>query len=216
MPTITSVQLLDTLNWRYATKSFDPDRQIPADTWAALEQSLVLTPSSYGLQPWKFLVITDKPLRESLVPHAWKQRQVAECSHLVVMCVKKTMTDADVDRFIERMAEVRGGTPESLARFRNIVIGDVVTGERSRWIGEWASRQAYIALGQFMLGAALLGVDTCPMEGFVPPKFDELLGLANEGLTTAVLCPAGYRSSGDRYAALPKVRFRAADVIEHR
>lgn len=216
MPPITSVQLLETLNWRYATKSFDPDRQIPADTWAALEQSLVLTPSSYGLQPWKFLVITDLALRESLVPHAWRQRQVADCSHLVVMCVKKTMTDADVDRFIERMAEVRGGTPESLARFRNIVIGDVVTGERSRWIGEWACRQAYIALGQFMLSAALLGVDTCPMEGFVPPKFDELLGLASEGLTTAVLCPAGYRSADDRYAALPKVRFRATDVIERR
>lgn len=216
MTPIPAPQLLDALTWRYATKVFDPGRRIAAETWTALEQSLVLTPSSYGLQPWKFLVITDRALRESLVPHAWKQRQVADCSHLVVMCVKKKMTDADVDRFIERMAEVRGGTPESLARFRSIVIGDVVTGERSRRVGEWAARQAYIALGQFMACAALLGVDTCPMEGFLAEKFDEILGLEPEGLTTAVLCPAGYRSAADKYASLPKVRFKAESVVEHR
>jgi len=216
MTPITSTQLLDALNWRYATKCFDPERRIPADTWAALEESLVLTPSSYGLQPWKFLVITDKSLRESLVPHAWKQRQVADCSHLLVMTVKRKMSEADVDRFIHRMAEVRGGTPDALAGFRKMMIGDVVNGERGQWATEWACRQAYIALGQFMASAALLGIDTCPMEGFIAPKFDELLHLADEGLTTAVLCPAGYRSAADRHATLPKVRFKPADVIEHR
>ncbi len=216
MSPIPSSQLLDALNWRYATKSFDPGRKIPDDTWAALEESLVLTPSSYGLQPWKFLVITDKPLRESLVPHAWRQRQVADCSHLVVMAVKRKMTEADIDRFIHRIAEVRGGTADALAGFKKMMVDDVVTGERGRWAAEWAARQAYIALGQFMTGAALLGIDTCPMEGFEPQKFDEILQLAGEGLTTAVLCPAGYRSADDRHATLPKVRFKAADVIEHR
>ena len=215
MSPIDTSQLLDALNWRYATKVFDPARKIPADTWAALEQSLVLTPSSYGLQPWKFLVITDKDLRESLVPHAWRQRQVADCSHLVVMTVRRKMAEADVDRSIHRIAEVRGGTPDALARFRDMMIGDVVTGERSQG-AEWAVRQVYIALGQFMASAALLGIDTCPMEGFVPEKFDEVLHLADQGLTTAVLCPAGYRSATDRYATLPKVRFKAEDVIEHR
>jgi nitroreductase len=217
MTAIPPYQLLDALNWRYATKVFDPNRKIPSDIWTALEQSLVLTPSSYGLQPWKFLVITDKALRESLVPHAWKQRQVADCSHLVVMCVNKSMTEADVDKFIHRMVEVRGGTADSLAGFKKVMLGDVVNGERGgQWATEWAARQAYIALGQFMVSAALLGVDTCPMEGFVPPKFDEVLGLDAHGLTTAVLCPAGYRSENDRYAGLPKVRFATHDVIEHR
>jgi nitroreductase len=216
MTPISTTQLLDALNWRYATKAFDPDKKIPAETWAALEQSLVLTPSSYGLQPWKFLVITDRALRESLVPHAWSQRQVADASHLVVMCVRRTMSEADVDRFIHRLAEVRGGTSDALAGFKKMMVGDVVHGERSKWAAEWAARQAYIALGQFMAACALLGVDTCPMEGFVPRKFDEALKLADEGLTAVVLCPAGYRAAGDAYATLPKVRFKREDVIEHR
>lgn len=216
MTPIPTSQLLDALNWRYATKAFDAQKKIPADVWAALEKSLVLTPSSYGLQPWKFLVLTDKTLRESLVPHAWNQRQVADCSHLVVMCVKKTLTEADVDKFIHRIVEVRGGTADSMAGYKKMIAGDVIQGERGKWVAEWAARQAYIALGQFMAAAALLGVDTCPMEGFVPTKFDEILGLEAPGLTAAVLCPAGYRSENDRYAGLPKVRYAAHDVIEHR
>jgi nitroreductase len=216
MTPINTYQLLDALNWRYATKAFDPHKKIPENIWTALEQSLVLTPSSYGLQPWKFLVVTDKALRESLVPHAWRQRQVADCSHLVVMCVKKAMTEVDIDKFLHRMVEVRGGTADALAGFKKVMVGDIVTGERGKWITEWAARQAYIALGQFMASAALLGVDTCPMEGFVPPKFDDVLELDKHGLTTAVLCPAGYRSEDDRYAALPKVRFATHDVVEHR
>lgn len=216
MTPIPDSQLLDALNWRYATKVFDAQKKIPAGTWSALEQSLVLTPSSYGLQPWKFLVITDKALRESLVPHAWNQRQVADASHLVVMAVKKSVTEADVDKFIHRIVEVRGGAADALAGYKKIIMGDVVQGERGKWAAEWAARQAYIALGQFMAAAALLGVDTCPMEGFVPTKFDEILGLEAQGLTAAVLCPAGYRSENDRFASLPKVRFAEGDVIEHR
>ncbi len=208
--------LLTALNWRYATKVFDPTKKIPADLWAALEESLVLTPSSYGLQPWKFFVVQDPALREQLVPHSWNQRQVADCSHLVVMAVKRTMTEADIDASLLRIAEVRGGTPDSLASFRQMLIDDVVTGERSKYITTWAKMQAYIALGQFMTSTALLGIDTCPMEGFSAEKYDELLGLEAMGLTTAVLCPAGYRSADDRYAVLPKVRFKSSDVIEYR
>jgi nitroreductase len=216
MTPISTSQLLEALQWRYATKSFDPNKKIPADVWEALEHSLVLTPSSYGLQPWKFLVIADPALRESLLPHAWRQRQVVDCSHLVVMAVKSKMSEADVDRFLHRIAEIRGGTPDALLGYKKVILGDIVHGERGDAVMEWASRQAYIALGQFMAACALLGVDTCPMEGFVPQKFDEVLGLAEQGLTTCVLCPAGYRSEADRYAGLPKVRFKHDDMIERR
>ena len=213
---MTPTELLTALNWRYATKVFNSTKKIPDDTWSALEESLVLTPSSYGLQPWKFIIIQDRELREQLVPHTWRQRQVADCSHLVVMATKRTMTEADIDANLMRIAEVRGGTPDALAGFRKMLIGDVITGERSQYITVWAKMQAYIALGQFMAAAALLGVDTCPMEGFIPEKYDEILGLEALGLTTAVLCPVGYRSADDRYASLPKVRFKNSDVIEHR
>lgn len=210
---MTHSELITALNWRYATKVFDPAKKIPADTWAALEESLVLTPSSFGLQPWKFIVIENQELREQLVPHSWRQRQVADCSHLVVMAVKKALSLDDIDAFITRMAEVRGGTADSLAGFRKMVAG---TQEQGYMTQEWAKMQAYIALGQFMTACALLGIDTCPMEGFVAAKYDEILGLGAQGLTAAVLCPVGYRHPDDRYANLPKVRFKNSDVIEHR
>jgi nitroreductase len=201
------------LQWRYATKVFDPARKIPSDVWSILEESLVLTPSSFGLQPWKFLVIQDPELREKLVPHAWNQRQVADSSHLVVMAVKTSFSEADIDAFIARMIEVRGGSADALAGFRKMLTGTLAQGYMTE---EWAKKQAYIALGQFMAACALLRIDTCPMEGFVPAKFDEVLGLQDQGLTAAVLCPAGYRHADDRYASLPKVRFTLPDVIQHR
>ncbi len=207
----TPAAILEALHFRYATKQFDPDRKIDAETWSALEQSLILTPSSFGLQPWKFIVITDAGLREQLVSHSWRQRQVADCSHLIVMAVQKSVDEAYIDRFVARIAEVRGVTAESLAGYRGMMTGSI-----GMMSPEWAARQAYIALGQFMLAAALLGIDTCPMEGFLPAKYDELLGLEARGLTTAVLCPAGYRAAGDKYADVAKVRFAADDVIERR
>lgn len=208
--------ILSALNWRYACKVFDPAKKIPAETWAKLEESLLLTPSSFGLQPWKFIVIQDKELREKLVPHAWNQRQVADCSHLVIMTVPKALSVDYVDANIARMVEVRGGSADGLLSFRKMVIGFRDGLEAKGGLEQWAKLQSYIALGQFMLAAALLSLDTCPMEGFVPAKFDEVLGLEKEGLTTAVLCPVGYRNADDRYAGLPKVRFEAKDVIEHR
>jgi len=210
---MTTAELLTALNWRYATKVFDATKKIPAETWTALEESLVLTPSSYGLQPWKFLIIQSQELREQLVPHTWNQRQVADCSHLVVMATKHTMSEAEIDANIMRIAEVRGGTPDSLAGFRKMLTGSLQQGYMTT---QWAKMQAYIALGQFMAAAALLNIDTCPMEGFVPEKYDEILDLKAQGFTTAVLCPAGYRHADDRYATLPKVRFKNSDVIEHR
>jgi nitroreductase len=211
MSRITASDVLVALRFRYATKLFDPARKIDPATWSALEESLILTPSSFGLQPWKFIVITDTELRESLVPHSWNQRQVADCSHLVVMAVRRSMDLPYLQMHIARVSEVRGVPAASLAGYLKML-----TGSAEAMNADWAAKQAYIALGQFMLAAALLGIDTCPMEGFVAEKYDEVLGLQERGLTTAVLCPAGYRATGDRYAESPKVRWSAADVIEHR
>ena len=213
---MTPSDIVSSLNWRYACKVFDAAKKIPAETWSSLEESLVLTPSSFGMQPWKFLIIQDPELREQLVPHAWNQRQVADCSHLVVMTTFREMPEDHIDTNIRRMMEVRGGTPEALIGFRNMVAGFRQSGQEKGWLGDWAKQQSYIALGQFMLAAALLKIDTCPMEGFVASKFDEILGLTGGAYTTAVLCPAGYRSEDDKYAVLPKVRFSLGDVIEHR
>ncbi len=206
--------LLECLNWRYATKKFDPNQIIPDVTWQTLCEALVLTPSSYGLQPWKFWVITNQKLKEELKPLSWNQAQVTDCSHFVVFTIKKNLTADDVDRFVERTAEVRGITAESIAAYRNIMVGDVIDGSRSLIVNEWATRQVYIALGNFMTSAALLGVDTCPMEGIEPANYDRLLGLSSMGYATVVACAAGYRAKDDKYAELAKVRFPMSEVIE--
>ena len=216
MKPLAAPSLLDALHWRYATKLFDPARRIPADQWTALEQSLVLTPSSYGLQPWKFIVVTDPAVKAKLRPVSWNQSQIEDCSHLVVFLAKEDITEGDLDRFIARSAEVRGVLPESLAGYRGYMLGDLVKGPRHAVIAEWAARQVYIALGQFMACAALLGIDTCPMEGLEPAKYDEILGLKGSGYRTLAACPAGYRSPEDKYARLSKVRYETGDVIEQR
>ncbi|MEG5171751.1 NAD(P)H-dependent oxidoreductase [Microcoleus sp. B3-D7] len=211
---ITTTDLLENLKWRYATKQFDPAKKIAPEIWTALEDALVLTPSSYGLQPWKFLIITSSELKEQLKPHSWNQSQVTDCSHYVVFAIKKNLTAEDVDRFLARTVELRGGTVEAMAGYRNLIVSDLVDGARSFNINQWSTRQTYIALGNFMTCAALLGVDTCPMEGIEPVNYDRLLGLSAKGFTTVVACAAGYRSEADKYASLAKVRFPKSEILE--
>jgi nitroreductase len=211
--TINRDRLIGQLNWRYATKQFDLQRKIDAADWAALEESLLLTPSSFGLQPWKFVVVTDLALRQKLVPASWGQTQVAEASHLVVFAIKKNLTEQDVDNYLDRIAEVRGVSRESLNGFRDMLVGGIIKGMDDPTRKAWAARQVYIALGNFLNSAALLGIDACPMEGIQADKYDEILGLDKQGLSAVVVAAAGYRASKDPYAALKKVRFPKEEVF---
>lgn len=215
MDPIKSEKLLEALNWRYATKKFDNTKKIDGNTWNALEKSLILTPSSYGLQPWKFLVVTDKNIMQKLTPVSWGQKQVEDCSHLVVISVKEKVDEEHVDQFIASVAKSRGVEASTMAEYKKMMMGDVVNGPRSKVAFEWAARQAYIALGNFMTSCALVGVDTCPMEGIDPVKYDEILGLSNTGWRTVVACPAGYRATDDKYSLAPKSRFEDSVVIKH-
>jgi nitroreductase len=215
MTTIPTSQLLDALNWRYATKKFDSVRKIPGATWTALEESLVLTPSSFGAQPWKFIVVNNPELRAKLVPASWGQTQVVDASHLIVLAFKKDLDEAHITRYMQRTAEVRGTTVESMDPFKKIIMGSLDGARAKGFLDVWQSRQVYIALGQFMTAAALLGIDTCPMEGIDPAKYDEILGLTGTGYTTLCACPAGYRAADDKYATTPKVRFPKSEVVVH-
>src|SRR5262245_31659550 len=160
--------LVGALEWRYAVKKFDAARRIPAATWDALEKALVLTPSSWGLQPWRFVVVEDAAVKERLVAASWNQRQVADASHVVVFAVEREVTAALVERHIARTAEVRGVAPATLDGFRKVLLSFVATPKEKLDLRHWAALQAYIALGNFMTAAAVLGVDACPMEGIVP------------------------------------------------
>jgi len=214
MNPVSKESLLEALQWRYATKQFDPNQLIGDDLWAVLEQSLVLAPSSFGLQPWKFVVVTDLAVKAKLVEVSWNQAQPRDASHFVVFAVRQDIGDEHLDRYMARTAEMRGVSVEDMAGFRNVIKGALDGARTKGTLDEWQIRQIYIALGQFMASAALVGVDTCPMEGIVPAKYDEILGLKGTGWMTVVACAAGYRSADDKYATTPKVRFPTDEVIE--
>ena len=215
MIAITPATLLAQLNWRYAVKKFDATRKIAPELWSTLEQALVLTPSSFGLQPWKFIVVTDAAVKQQLVPVSWGQTQPADCSHHIVFAVRKALAEKDVDQFIGSIVATRGGTAESLKGYRDMMAGFAGKAAKEGWLREWAIRQVYIALGNLMTSAAVLGVDTCPMEGIEPAAYDKILGLVGTEFETVVACAAGYRAADDNYAQLAKVRVAASEVIEH-
>jgi nitroreductase len=204
--------LLDALHWRYATKRFDPTRRIPGEVWQILEQSLVLTPSSFGLQPWKFLIIEDPDVRTRLRAASWGQPQVTDASHYLVLTARTAITPADIDDWTSRLSEVQGTPSEALAPLRKVITGFTAAMTPDALLA-WNIRQVYIALGQLMTAAALLGIDACPMEGIDPAAYDAVLGLSGGEHTTAVGCALGYRAADDRHAGLPKARFPAARVI---
>jgi nitroreductase len=207
--------LLQQLHWRYATKKFAPNKKIPPEIWKSLEQSLVLAPSSFGLQPWKFIVVSDREIRQKLLEHSWNQTQVVDASHLVVLAIKKDINAEDVDRYLQSMSEIRQVPLEGLQGLSNVIKGFL---EKPPYLldrNDWASRQVYLALGQFMTSAAMLGIDTCPMEGINPAGYDEILGLPAQGYACVVVCPAGYRAEDDKYAVMPKVRFPTQEVVQY-
>lgn len=201
------------LDWRYATKKFDPDRVIPADQWALLEQSLVLAPSSYGLQPWKFFVISRPALREQLPDACWGQLQPRDCSHFVVIAARRNADPDFVSRYINSIAETRGVSAESLQSTSQAILGKL------QRMGDnhlpWTARQCYIPLGFILQAAALLQIDSCPMEGIIPERLDPLLGIQDSDWTSVVACALGYRAADDAAAGQARVRFPAAEIVQH-
>lgn len=212
--TISNSQLIGALNWRYAVKQFDSAKKIPADTWAALEEALVLSASSFGLQPYRFLVIADPMMRLKLLPHSWGQNQVVDASHYVVFAGRTAMTREDIDTFIQLTATTRGQTSESLKGLHGMMSGSLLNDQFQAKARHWSAAQAYIALGNLLTSAALLGVDACPMEGFVPAEYDKVLDLSAQGYASVVCCALGYRASTDKYAALKKVRPAKAELVK--
>lgn len=201
--------IIESLKWRYAVKSFDPEKKISEEKLVELMETIRLSPSSYGVQPWKFVIIKNPELRAKIKGVAYGQDQVVSASHLIVFAVDKNFS---VERFVNSVAEKRGVPADSLKDYRGMIEGflsSLSDGEKM----EWATRQVYLALGIALASAAVMEIDACPMEGFDPKAVDEILGFEKLGLESRVLLPIGYRSADDKHAFLPKVRYPREEVF---
>ncbi len=171
-----------------------------------------LSASSYGLQPFKIIVVKDVAIREKLKDSAWNQPQVTDASHLVVFAAKKTMEEKDVQEYITLIAKERNIPVDTLNGYRDMMLG-FVKGNKPEFLAEWTKKQAYIALGTLLETAALLNIDACPMEGFDASRFDLILELDKIGLSSAMICALGYRASDDESAKYKKVRFPTSSLV---
>jgi nitroreductase len=200
------------LRARYATKQFDPTRKLDPAAWEALKESLVLAPSSFGLQPWRFLIVNNAETRSQLREVSWNQPQITDADRLVVITTRTDLTTEDIDRWMHCLAAAHGKSHEDLAPYRGMIEGFSSAMDTAAK-QDWNTRQCYIALGQLMTSAAVIGIDTCPLEGIDKAAYNRILALEGTGYTTAVACAIGYRSEEDAYAAAPKARFAQGDVI---
>jgi len=211
---ITKAEILQSLNWRYAVKKYDPAKKVSDDDWAFLEEAMTLAPSSMGLQPYRFIVITDEATKQRLSPVAYDQPQIVDASHIVVFTYKKTYDEQDAEHFIERIAEVRGQDRESLAAYEQSVKTSTQKASAGGYLETWNSRQAYIAMGFLLETAALLGIDATPMEGFDAAAVNEVLGLHD--YSAVAIVALGYRDeANDWLAGLKKVRLPRHEIVQH-
>ena len=208
-------ELINTLQWRYATKKMDPAKAVPEESVARILEAIRLTATSSGLQPFEVIVVTNPELREQIKPHAWNQPQITECSHLLVFAAWDNYTAERINMMFDLVNDERGFKSEGWENYRQMLL-DSYTKRDAETNFQHAARQAYIGLGTALIAAAEEKVDCTPMEGFDPAKVDEILKLRERGLRSVLLLPLGYRATeGDWLADLKKVR-RARDefVIE--
>ncbi|MDT0688850.1 NAD(P)H-dependent oxidoreductase [Salegentibacter sp. F188] len=204
---------IEDLEWRYATKKFDNTKKINSEDLDKILKSIQLSASSYGMQPYKVIVIDDPQIKEKLKPAAWGQPQITDSSHLVVFANYKTIDEKYVDSYIENISQIRHIAVDNLAGLKDKLINSI-TKLPAEDQNTWAQKQAYLALGNLLSAAASYKIDTCPMEGFDAAKFDEILGLQEKGMTTAVIATLGHRSEEDPAQDAKKVRKSEEQLFE--
>ncbi|MCT4628746.1 NAD(P)H-dependent oxidoreductase [Winogradskyella sp.] len=206
------MSIIDKLKWRYATKKFDASKTLSKDQLQIIKEAFNLTALSFGLQTLKMVIVEDKEIREQLIEHSYGQRQVADASHLLILCIKNDINDSDVDEHFNTVKNVRN-TPDSILEpFKNGMKTTINNMSLDKKV-DWATRQAYIALGNLMTVCAVEGIDGCPMEGFVPTEVDKVLNLDKYGLQSVLMLPIGYRAKDDMFAELKKVRKPISETI---
>ncbi|MEH6748527.1 MAG: NAD(P)H-dependent oxidoreductase [Maribacter arcticus] len=206
--------VLDKLNWRYATKVFDNSKKVSKEDLNILLDAARLSASSYGLQPYHFFVIEDNEVRSKLRKASWNQSQITDASYLLVLANKPTFNDSLVDNYIDNIVEIRGVSKKDVEGYSQMIKGALL-GLPDEQKKSWTSDQTYIALGNLMTIAAEMEIDTCPMEGFDKAQYNEILGLNDKNLNASVVLAVGYRADNDETQNYPKVRYSREQIITH-
>lgn len=204
--------LLEALKWRYATKKFDANRILSDDKITVLKEAFNLTASSFGLQPVRLLIVQNQEIQDELVALSMNQQQVADASHVLVFCIEKNIDSSYIESYFKNVQETRKTPDEILKPFKEYLYGHFKN-ETSDNITSWATKQAYLAMGNLLTACALEKIDACPMEGFDPVGYNTLLNLEDKGLSSVLVMPVGYRAEDDMFSGFKKVRKTLQDAI---
>jgi len=207
-------EIIKKLRWRYATKKFDPSKALSEEKLDILKEAFNLTATSYGLQPLKMLVITNGKTKEQLVPISMDQEMVRDASHVLVICIESKISSEYIVEHFNRVEATRNTPREILDPFQDFLVTSF-SEKTPEDISLWMEKQAYLALGNLLTVCALENIDACPMEGFDPEKYDDLLQLKEKGLRSVLVLPVGYRAQDDMFSGFEKVRRGVEDVIIH-
>ena len=206
------MNIIDSLKWRYAVKKFDTNKNLSEIQIETLKEAFNLTATSYGLQPLKLVIIKNKKIQEKLVPFSWNQQQILQASHLLVICVKDNYTTKEVENYFNLVQKIRNTPDEVINPFKKFLTAEIAKKTQEE-LYVLNKNQAYIALGNLLTVCALQEIDSCPMEGFTPDKYDEILDLTKDNLKSVLVLPVGFRASDDYMKDLTKVRKNISDSI---
>ena len=209
---IRIMNIIDSLKWRYAVKKFDTNKDLSEIQIETLKEAFNLTATSYGLQPLKLVIIKNKKIQEKLVPFSWNQQQILQASHLLVICIKDNYTTKEVENYFNLVQKIRNTPDEVINPFKKFLTAEIAKKTQEElYVSN--KNQAYIALGNLLTVCASQEIDSCPMEGFTPDKYDEILDLTKDNLKSVLVLPVGFRASDDYMKDLTKVRKNISDSI---
>ncbi|MFY0631517.1 MAG: NAD(P)H-dependent oxidoreductase [Flavobacteriaceae bacterium] len=203
---------IENLEWRYAVKKFDENKMVSQAKIDLLKEAFNLTATSYGLQPIKLVVLQNKEIQKSLVEHSWNQQQVAQASHVLILCVETNLNGADVENYFNKVKAVRNTPDEIINPFKDY-LKETISDKSKGDLHAWAKNQAYLALGNLLTVCANEKIDSCPMEGFIPEKYDEILDLTSKNLVSVLVFPVGYRAEDDFMKEQKKVRKNIEEIV---
>ncbi len=206
------MKVIESLEWRYAVKKFDSSKMVSEDKIETLKKAFNLTATSYGLQPLKLIIINNKKIQKELVSHSWNQPQVVDASHLLVICIPNNYDKNEVENYFKLVQKIRNTEDTIINPFKEFLT-TTIEGKTQEELFSWNKNQAYLALGNLLTICAIEKIDACPMEGFIPEKYDEVLKLKEQNLTSVLVLPIGFRANDDYMKDLKKVRKKIENIV---